>query len=192
MTVHIFRWPGHRDVDPPLWIWCSRLVLQMLNCVYWFYSVPQCHKQRCAFIPFPGFFVGATSATTAFVSPANCHQPETRAVGHPCNPLVQVQQQLSQYLHVLHTQPSSRPFWLMAKSVTSVNLAKGNLIEFADTVSKHKLGIWPQDAKYTLVVWTHKVIQWIEVCHPMLSTITDPLLQTVKVHVQRITMWWGA
>ena len=22
-----------------------------------------------------------------FVSPANCHQPESRAVGHPCNPL---------------------------------------------------------------------------------------------------------
>ena len=22
-----------------------------------------------------------------FVSPANCHQPETRAVGHPCNPM---------------------------------------------------------------------------------------------------------
>ena len=25
-------------------------------------------------------------ALVDFVSPANCHQPETRAVGHPCNP----------------------------------------------------------------------------------------------------------
>jgi hypothetical protein len=28
------------------------------------------------------------STLVDFVSPANCHQPETRAVGHPCNPLV--------------------------------------------------------------------------------------------------------
>jgi len=27
------------------------------------------------------------STLVDFVSPANCHQPETRAVGHPCNPL---------------------------------------------------------------------------------------------------------
>ena len=26
------------------------------------------------------------SALVDFVSPANCHQPESRAVGHPCNP----------------------------------------------------------------------------------------------------------
>ena len=25
-----------------------------------------------------------------FVSPANCHQPETRAVGHPCNPYTHI------------------------------------------------------------------------------------------------------
>jgi len=27
------------------------------------------------------------STLADFVSPANCHQPEIRAVGHPCNPL---------------------------------------------------------------------------------------------------------
>ena len=27
------------------------------------------------------------STLVDFVSPANCHQPESRAVGHPCNPL---------------------------------------------------------------------------------------------------------
>jgi hypothetical protein len=47
------------------------------------------------FFPFQGFFVGATSLV--------------------------LQHQLSQFLHVLHTQPSSRTFWLMALSVNSIN-----------------------------------------------------------------------
>jgi len=33
----------------------------MLDCFYWFISVLQCHKRRCALFPFQGFFVGATS-----------------------------------------------------------------------------------------------------------------------------------
>jgi hypothetical protein len=45
------------------------------------------------FFPSQGFFVGATS--------------------------LELQQQLSQFLHVLFAQPSSRTFWLMALSVKS-------------------------------------------------------------------------
>ena len=56
--------------------------------VYWYYPVLQCHKQRCAFFPFQDFFVGATSLVLL--------------------------QQWSHFLHVFHTQPSSRTFWLMA------------------------------------------------------------------------------
>jgi hypothetical protein len=56
----------------------------MLDCLLIF-EVLQWHKQRCAFFPFQGFiFVGATSLV--------------------------LQQQLSQFLHILHTQPSSRTF----------------------------------------------------------------------------------
>ena len=47
------------------------------------------------FSPFQGFFVGATSLV--------------------------LQQRLSQLLHVLHMQPSSRTFWLMVLSVNSIN-----------------------------------------------------------------------
>jgi hypothetical protein len=32
-------------------------------------------------------FVSDLVSIFDFVSPANCHQPESRAVGHPCNPL---------------------------------------------------------------------------------------------------------
>ena len=47
------------------------------------------------FSPFRGFFVGDTN--------------------------LELQRQLSQYSHVLFTQPSSRTFWLMALSVNPVN-----------------------------------------------------------------------
>ena len=37
-----------------------------------------------------GGYSCVTLTLVDFVSPANCHQPETRAVGHPCNPFVRV------------------------------------------------------------------------------------------------------
>ena len=56
--------------DSPFLIYCGQLVLADA----WFYSVLQCHKQRCAFFPFPGLFVCATSLV--------------------------LQQKLSQFLHI--------------------------------------------------------------------------------------------
>jgi len=60
--------------------------------VYWFYSVLQC--AGCLFSLSKGLFVVATSLV--------------------------LRKQISQWLHILHTQPSSRTFWLMAYSVNSV------------------------------------------------------------------------
>jgi len=38
---------------PPLWFTAVGWSWQMLDWFFWLYSVPQCHKQRCAFFPFP-------------------------------------------------------------------------------------------------------------------------------------------
>jgi len=56
--------------------------------VCWYYSVLQCHEQRCALFPFPGFLCRCykSGATTTIIS----------------------------VITRLHTQPSSRTFWLMA------------------------------------------------------------------------------
>ena len=77
------------------WLARPRVLQAQRHYYYWFYSVLKCHKQRCAFFPFPRFFLGAISLV--------------------------LQQQLSPILHVLYTQPSSHTFWLMALSVNPVN-----------------------------------------------------------------------
>jgi len=81
VTVHVFYVPRFTDDSPSL-IYCGWLVLADAWLFTDLYSVLQ--TMLCLFSLSRGFFVGATSLA--------------------------LQQQLSQFLHVLHTQPSSRTF----------------------------------------------------------------------------------
>jgi hypothetical protein len=101
------------------------------------------------------------STLVVFVSPANCHQPETRAVGHPCNPcnplnaFLLTKHNISTYesfthitvfLHVLFAQPSSRTFRLMASSVNPESLLHSEVLKmltrhftFAKEIHNHTM-----------------------------------------------------
>ena len=76
--------------DSPSLIYCGRLV----QADAWLFTdfIQLSQTALCLYSLSKVLFVGATSLV--------------------------LQQQLSQFLHVLHTQPSSRTFWLMALSVT--------------------------------------------------------------------------
>jgi hypothetical protein len=79
--------------DSPSLFYCGWLILADSWLFTVFYSVLQCRKQRCAFFSFPCFF-------------CRCYKSGGTTTTIPV------------CIHVLHMQPSSRKFWLMALSVT--------------------------------------------------------------------------
>ena len=76
-------------------------------CVYLPMTVPMTGKLKSISLFVSDWFQFSTLVD--FVSPANCHQPESRAVGHPCNPLkseslAHCQRELLRQTSVLHTR----------------------------------------------------------------------------------------
>jgi len=113
----------------------------------------------CLFPLYKNFFVGATSLV--------------------------LQQQLSQFIHVLHMQPSSRTFWQMAYSVNSATIALCNPnVTIAQTFASVR-GTWraTQPTLDTSTQRLHCVTLMWPFTHPLAARhgtwrVTQPALDT--------------
>jgi len=115
-----FHVPKAHMMNFPLW--CNAVGCwswQKLDCFYRFCSVLQCHKQRCAFFPFPRFF-------------CRCYKCASLVLQQQCNltlPYLTLPYNNNYHnFYMFNPRSLAVCFWLLALSVNSVTLLASCII----------------------------------------------------------------